>query len=235
MHVILVHGTGLDHHSFDPVARRLTTAGVGVTALPRRGYDGRPPAARLDTHVDDLAATVETLGDEHVVVAGVSGGATLSLALATRSLPPHVTVVAHEPLLGPLSGEQYRRISASVDALMADHRAAGVDAFIERLVTPGTWRALDAAARARCRARGSAVRIEAPGFARFPVGPEDLATAAGRLTWTVGQRSPCWRHETAQIAARFGVRVRRVEAAHTPQIEDPDGWIATILDTETTT
>lgn len=235
MHVLLVHGAGLDHASFGPVLDRLARAGVSASAPPRRGYDGRPPTADLEVHVDDLVAAIDALdseGESDVVVAGVSGGATLALALAVRGHPRLVAAVAHEPLVGPLAPDQHQRITASIDQLRRDAPRASVtpalgpavEAFVRRLVGEATWSALSPELQTRAVANPTAVRVEADGFAHFAVTHGDLVAAASVLTWTVGRSSDRWRHDAAEMAALAGVAVRLVDGRHTPQLDDPDGW-----------
>ena len=228
-HVVLVHGVGLDGTLFGPVAERLVATGTGATVVARRGYDDRYATADLGRHVDDLATAVaEAPGTGPVVVAGVSGGATLALALAVGGTPRLAAAIAHEPLVGPLAPTQHDVISHSIDTLLHDDGPDAVEAFLERLVTPPTWAALDPDVRAAAVARAATVRTEAAGFATFAVGGADLAAAAVPITWTVGAGSPPWRHDAATIGAAHGVQVVPVDCVHTPQVEDPDGFVAVV-------
>ena len=113
----------------------------------------------------------------------------------------------------------------------AEPGPAGVGGFLRRLVTDATWGSLPPPVRARAVAAGDGVRTEAPGFGAFAVDPGDLAR---RLTvpliWTVGRHSPSWRHEAAAVAADAGVSVVGLDAVHTPQHEDPGGFVRVIVD-----
>jgi pimeloyl-ACP methyl ester carboxylesterase len=231
--VLLVHGAGLDAATFTTVAAQLFAAGATPVVVERRGYDRRTATADLDVHLDDLAGAVDAAaagsGDGGVVVAGVSGGATLALALALRGHERVRAVVAHEPLVGPAATEQHRVIGRSITDLLADASEEATVRFLERLVTATTWCRLDHGTRNRAIGHGPTVRIEATGFRRFVVAPTALRASAIPITWTVGDRSSAWRHAAAAVAAGAGITVRRLDAVHTPQFEDPGGLAAAIL------
>lgn len=230
--VLLVHGVGLDGELFAPVVGRLEGAGVAPAVVRRRGYDGRPPTAELGRHLDDLCELLDGHPPRSTVVAGVSGGATLALGLALRGHPALAAVVAHESLLGPAAPAQHERIAASMARLAAEPGPDGVEGFLRRLVTDATWESLPPAVRSRAVAAGDAVRTEAPGFGAFAVDPSALRRLAVPVSWTVGRRSPPWRHEAAAVAsaaAAGAVTVIPLDAVHTPQIEDPDGFAGVII------
>lgn len=227
--VLLVHGVGLDGELFADLAARLEGTGrVAPAVVCRRGYDGRPPTADLGRHLDDLVELLVGRPPRSAVVAGVSGGATLALGLALRGHPALAAVVAHEPLLGPAAPAQHERITASMARLSAEPGPPGVEGFLRRLVTDPTWGSLPPAVRARAVAAGHAVRTEAPGFGAFAVDVDALARLAVPVTWTVGRHSPPWRHEAAAVAAGAGVTVAPLDAVHTPQTEDPEGFARSI-------
>jgi len=229
---LLVHGVGLDGELFATVAGSLGAAGAAPAVVRRRGYDGRSPTADLGRHLDDLSALLDDhlhrIGPRSVVVAGVSGGATLALGLALRGHPALVAVVAHESLLGPAAPAQHERITASMAALAAEPGPAGVEGFLRRLVTDATWASLPAGVRERALASADTVRTEAPGFGAFGVDPGDLAGVTVPFTWTVGRHSPPWRHQAAAVAADAGVALVHLDCVHTPQIEDPAGFARVI-------
>jgi len=223
--VLLVHGVGLDGELYAAVAAMLEGAGpLAPAVVRRRGYDGRSATADHGRHLDDLAGLLDGRRPRSVVVAGVSGGATLALGLALRGHPTLAAVVAHEPLLGPA---QHERITASMVRLAAEPGPAAVEGFLRRLVTDATWESLPPAVRERAVAAGDVVP-EAPGFGAFAVEPGALGRLTVPLTWTVGRRSPPWRHEAAAVAAGAGVAVVELDCVHTPQVEDPPGFVRVI-------
>ncbi len=222
MHVILVHGAGLDAAAFTRTRTALEQEECTVTVPTRRGYDERPATADLDVHVDDLLALVTGSVDRDVVLAGVSGGATLALAAALRP-DIEVRAVVHEPLLGPAAPAQHEVITTSIETFRRD---GDVDGFLRRLHGE-TWDRLDPACRDRAVGHAATVRTEVDGFAGFRV-DDALDRVAARVVWTVGGRSPAWRHEAAAVAEGAGIAVRKVDAVHTPQVEDPAGWAAVV-------
>ena len=231
MHVLFVHGVGLGPETFADAVDAATNRGHAASVHVRRGYDTRPPTDSFDQHLADLTATVDVLVAEHgpVVVAGVSGGATLALALAATSgeRARHTTVV-HEPLLGPLAVEQHDRVVASIEAFRSSNDSYGFEGFMRRLVTPGTWDQLSEPIRASARRHAPSARVEVRGFTDFSIGPRALHASARTTTWSIGTCSPPWRHDASAVGAAHGLQVRRVDACHTPQIESVDEWIEII-------
>jgi pimeloyl-ACP methyl ester carboxylesterase len=241
--VVLVHGVGIGSRSFDPVATLLADR-MHVVVVDRRGYRaGRDlrAGASIDQHLDDLAEVVEVLGAEHgpPSIVGVSGGATIALALALRSVrePGALgTVVVHEPLLGPLA--------PLLDAEVRDgyRRTLGLDPstgarYVRNLVGPDTWARLTDDQRARVAADAWVVRAEVPGFLAFAPDPADLAglaplAATGRLAATLGERSPAARVQAAEVLrAHTGAPVHLVPGAgHLPQIDAPDAFARVVAD-----
>ena len=79
--LLLVHGTGTDSRTWEPVFSDLAEQHQ-VIVYDRRGY-GRsehPPVTDYHTHVADLAVILETIGPAHVL--GWSSGGNVALALA---------------------------------------------------------------------------------------------------------------------------------------------------------
>ncbi|MDY7106906.1 MAG: alpha/beta hydrolase [Actinomycetota bacterium] len=229
-HVVLVHGVGLDGSSFTGLATDLRRVGLVPTIVDRRGYDDRPPCGDLDVHVADLVAVLAGLDgcDGDVTVVGVSGGATLVLALALAGHHRLGRVVVHEPLLGPAAAEQHRNVTGAISSLGATPTAAAVTRFLRTLVTPTTWDGLDEAIRVRAVGRAATIAVEAPGFAAFAIEPDRLGRSPTPITWTVGRSSPAWRHRAAAVARDHGVAVVEIDGAHTPQLENAARYAATI-------
>jgi len=84
--LVLLHGFPLDHRMWDDLTGSLATdlqvlapdlPGLGGAAVP----DGEPS---VDRSADEVAALVEAAGHERVVVAGLSMGGYVALALAER-------------------------------------------------------------------------------------------------------------------------------------------------------
>lgn len=227
--VVLVHGVGLGAGSFVAVVDRLAQLGIEAEVIRRRGYDDRPAHEDLGVHVDDLL-DVAAAGPGPCVLAGVSGGATLALAAAvTRGHPLIAAAVVHEPLVGPGAPSQHVHVTESITTMLDDDAPESTARFLERLVTPSRWHTLDPYVRACALAHGDVIRHEAPAFARFSLSPTAIQTSPTPITWTVGRHSPRWRHEAAELAADLGARVEELDAVHTPQLEDPDGFVSAIV------
>lgn len=230
--VLLVHGVGVGPTAFGPVADRLAGAGhrVGVVHRPGYGLAAGHLLTPLDTQVAALSRLVDTLAT--AVLAGVSGGATLALlaavARARAGSRAGVTVVCHEPLVGPLAPDLHRRVTRAAGEL-----GLGSQRFVRRLVGEATWSTLDDDTRATTVRRPDLVAAEARAFARVAPTPGDLAAVrlAGGLVTTVGERSGPERHRAAAALARLsGSRVEVVAGSgHLAQVDAPDAFAATIL------
>jgi pimeloyl-ACP methyl ester carboxylesterase len=147
------------------------------------------------------------------VVAGVSGGATLGLALAAAGVPMAAAIL-HEPAVGSL-------LPGLLDPVRAAYASGGTAAFAEALYGP-SWTPGEAPADAGAVARDLAM------FAAFePAGP---AAAAGPVVITVGECSPPVRHESVRrLAARFGLPVWTLPGArHAVHLEHPGVFAAAI-------
>ena len=195
--VVLVHGVGIGPWSYDAMAAALATDHT-VVVPHRRGYGGSaglPPASSLDEQVDDLAATVD--GPARFV--GVSGGATLVLALAMARPDLVAAAVVHEPVFGPLSGALHAELGSAGAGLA---RSDGAVAFVRRLVGDSLWGSLDQGRRDDVARVEATVRHEVPQFLGFAPGPERLraAGAVGVVT-TVGGDSRPSRHHAANVLA----------------------------------
>ena len=127
------------------------------------------------------------------MVAGVSGGATLGLALAAAGVP--AAAVLHEPAVGSL-------LPGLLDQVRAAYAEGGVPAFARALYGPA-WTAAEAPADPGAVARDLAM------FTRFE--PAAPAPEAGPVIITVGERSPAVRHEAA---ARLADAVRLPGRGH---------------------
>lgn len=150
--LVLVHGSWGDHHNWDPVVPELART-FRVITYDRRGHSQseRPPAqGSIRDDAADLAALIEQLGVAPANVVGNSGGAAITLWLASQRPELFRTMVVHEPpLFGLLADlpeargglqEVQRRIGAVVELLAAGQDAAGAELFVETIAFgPGYW------------------------------------------------------------------------------------------------
>lgn len=196
--VVLVHGAATGAQVWDRLVPLL--AGHDVTSV------ARPRTGDLGSEVAWLAPRVEGAW-----VVGMSGGATLGLALAAMAVPL-AGAVLHEPAVGRLAPGLLAPMVAAFDD-------GGTEAFARALYGP-TWTTdlLDGPVDDVVTGRELAM------FRAFE--PEPPSTAAGRVVVTVGARSPANRHESVEaLHAAYGYEVRTVPgASHFAAHDAPDSF-----------
>jgi len=184
--LVLVHGAATGPRVWDRMLPHL--AGVEVSVVRR------PCSGDLVRELDWLAPQIEGGW-----VVGMSGGATLGLALAAGRVPL-AGAVLHEPAVGSL-----------VPGLLAPMAAAfedGGTASFARTLYGEAWSPalLDGPVDEDVTARELAM------FRAFEPGPP--SATAGRVVVTVGERSPAVRHASVEaLRSAYGVEVRAVPGA----------------------
>ncbi len=199
--VLLVHGAATTSRIWDPVCDLLRDDGLDVV-VPDRASSGD-----LTTELDALAG----LADGAVVV-GVSGGATLALALASDR--PLAGAVLHEPAVGSL-------VPGLLDHVVAGFTSGGVPGFGAALYGP-SWTPAMAPADQDAVARDLAM------FRRFE--PAPLHPGQGAVVVTVGELSSPARHDAARALHHLlNVEVRVLPGTgHFVQHDDPAALVAVI-------
>jgi pimeloyl-ACP methyl ester carboxylesterase len=201
--VVLIHGAA-------------TTSRIwrGVTAhLP--GLDVHHPDRRSTGSLEQEVTALLPLCAGAVIV-GVSGGATLGLALVAAGAPG-VAAILHEPAVGSLRPGLLDRVAAA-------YAEGGVSAFGSALYGP-SWQPADAPADPEF------VRRDLAMFREFePAAPSPIW--AGRVVITVGRESAPIRHETASLLAqRFGFDVVTIAGCgHAVHLEAPGDFAAQIIE-----
>lgn len=208
--VLLIHGAATTASAWDAV--------VGLLRDPR-GDD----LEALDVVVPerpstgDLEREVAFLTDaaSGALVVGVSGGATLGLALASSEVPL-AGAVLHEPAVGTL-------VPGLLDHVVAGYATGGVEGFGRALYGPG-WSPSMAPRDPDLVSRDLAM------FRAFE--PRPLATGQENIVVTVGADSPPLRHEAARVLHdRLGVEVRVLPGCrHFVQHDRPATLAALIRD-----
>ena len=198
--VVLIHGAA-------------TTSRVWRRVVPLlEGFDVRCPNRPCS---GDLAAEVAALRPAcaGAVVAGVSGGATLGLALAAAGVPVAAAVL-HEPAVGSL-------LPGLLDEMRAAYQAGGTAAFAAALYGPA-WTPGEAPSDSGAVPRDLAM------FRAFE--PAAPAPGSGPLAVTVGECSPPIRHESVRrLGDRFGLPVWQLPGArHAVHLEQPALFAAAI-------
>jgi pimeloyl-ACP methyl ester carboxylesterase len=196
--VVLIHGAA-------------TTGQVWWRVRPLLpGFDvlvpDRPCSGNLSTEVDALRAHCAG-----ALVVGVSGGATLGLALAAAGVPM-TGALLHEPAVGSL-------LPGLLDSVREAYAAGGVPGFARTLYGPA-WSEADAPADLAAVARDLAM------FTMFEPAAAVPDTLAGHVIVTVGECSPAVRHDSVnRLAVRFGYRAWVIPgAAHAVHLTHPQAF-----------
>ena len=145
--VVLLHGVTASQRYVVMGSRGLQRGGHRVVAYDARGHGGSSPAPSRDAYTypdlcGDLAAVLDALAIDRVVLAGVSMGAHTCLRFALEQPERVAGVVAITPAFDPveyLSPERLARWDALSDAL----RTRGIDGFAEEFGIqriPEQWR-----------------------------------------------------------------------------------------------
>ena len=198
MRIVLIHGAATTSRIWAQV----------MAALPELEVvaPDRPSSGVLEDELDFLAGHCAG-----AVVGGVSGGATLGLALASRGVPFHAAVL-HEPAAGSLA-------PGLLDSVAAAYATGGVTGFGTTLYGP-LWSPADAPADAE------AVHRDLTMFRGYE--PAAPANGAGPVLQTVGARSPAIRHRVATaLTAELGIPGRVIDGVgHAVHLEGPQAFAA---------
>ena len=222
--VVFVHGVGLAPSVFEATARALPRRSQFHT---RRGYDGTPLPPTFAGQVDALIDACDDAGS--CVLVGVSGGATLALAVAVAAPDSLVGAVTHEPLVGALEPELDATVRGAARRLALD--PAEAPGFLLSLYGADAWSWLPPAARAWTDGHLDVVAGDVAQFATFaPTCAELESIRCAHLT-TVGARSAPSRHRVASMLEAAGAQ-RRVfaGAGHLVAAEQPELFAETIDD-----
>jgi pimeloyl-ACP methyl ester carboxylesterase len=229
---VLLHGVAFGPESFASLTR--DRSGSPQLIVPhRRGYGQSahlPPPGDLDEQVADIVATIEVLVDTPVVVAGVSGGATLALAL-TLAHPELVRrLVVHEPAIGPLGSGLMAILTSSATAFTgASSPRIPATALARALAGEATWQRIPDAAESVARVAAT-MAVEVPHFAAFaPTIAELGRLRALPVLSCVGRDSGPERYEVSRalIACAGAVEVA-LPSGHLVQVEAPAAFVTAL-------
>lgn len=234
--VVLLHGVGLDPHLFDPLMSEFTRQALpSAVALLRPAYrDGVIAPDSVEEQAESLLAEIASLG--RVAVVGLSGGATLAVAMAVTGHRCLAGVIAHEPLVGPLAPSLFGGVVEAADRLASDDSAGAAERFVCSLVGPAAWDALPASAREFVAEHAGATRGEVPQFVAFTPTTAELAKIRVPLLVTTGADSARPRHEAAAILQGIsGCGVAVIEnAGHLAPWEQPARYASVVGSTLST-
>ncbi|WP_328391540.1 alpha/beta fold hydrolase [Nocardia sp. NBC_00416] len=194
MRVVLIHGVATDSRVWSG-----TIAALGSSVTVHA--PDRPQSGDMDIEVAALAPLCEG-----AFVIGVSGGATLGLALAARGVE-FTGALLHEPAAGSLA-------PGLLDEVARAFRRDGVAGFGQALYGP-SW------TPAMTTATSATVAGELAMFRAFE--PEKVGHLADRITLTVGQHSSPARHQSVRdLAVALGTdRQVLPDAGHAVHLEAP--------------
>ena len=200
--VVLVHGAATSARVWERLTPLLPGWDVTAVTRPRTG---------------DLDREVAWLADRAVGawVVGMSGGATLGLALASTGT--HLLgAVLHEPAAGSLA-------PGLLAPMVAAFEQGGTEAFAQTLYG-GSW----SPALAEGARDDEVTARELAMFRGFEPGPP--SASSGRVVVTCGSRSPQPRHDAAAaLRARHGYEVASVPAAgHFAAYDAPEAFAAVV-------
>jgi len=230
--VVLLHPTGLGPAPFGPLVSRLRQRHL-VVVPARRGYagsEGLRPATSLDDHLDDLTAALDRLDIGAATFVGVSGGATLLLALAIRHPDRVDGGLAHEPLIGPLAPDLHEAVAAAIAQMLADDTPMAVSTFIAELIGVEVWNRLSPAWRDAVERHAGATRTEAPFYPAFaPTTTQLEALTPCGVVASVGARSAPNRHDAAAVLRSLGMATPTIAGAgHLAHLEAPEPFAALV-------
>src|SRR5438105_3244936 len=198
--IVLVHGAATTSAVWRGVAAAL--AGYEVV-MP-----DRPCTGELELELDYLAALCDG-----AVVGGISGGATLGLALASRGVPFRAAVL-HEPAAGSL-------VPGLLGPMAAAYHTRGVEGFATTLYGP-SWSPADAPADPDAVGRDLAMFR---GYEPSAPGP-----GSGPVLLTVGGDSPPVRQEVqVALTTTLGVQARTIPGVtHALHLDAPEAFAAVL-------
>lgn len=200
--LVLVHGSWVSHHSWDLVAPQLART-LTVLTYDRRGHsESVRPAGQGNVHEDvkDLAALIERFG-KPAWVAGNSFGASIALRLAGTRPDLLRGVIAHEPplfaLLGndpsfaPLLADTGSRIGAVVEMIRSGDHPGAAERFVETVALgPGSWMQLPLELQQTFVENAPTFLDEASDPEQLVIDPSSLAGFEKPALLTLGDQSP---------------------------------------------
>lgn len=135
--VLLIPGGPTDAGIFAELSAHLADRYTVVAYDPRGNsrstLDGQPEDQNLDTHGDDAAQLIKTLGNGPAFILGSSGGAQIGLNLAARHPGLVHTLVAHEPPCLMLLPDPSEALAGN-RAIHDTYRRDGVEAAMQKFM-----------------------------------------------------------------------------------------------------
>lgn len=244
--LVLVHGTGTDSTTWDPVIE-LLAAEYRVVTYDRRGY-GRSvhrPVRDYRVHAADLEMILARVCEHPAHVVGWSSGGNVSMAVAAagtfrmRSLcvvePPfHSVRLADRTVLATTMRLKWKQLRGD--------RVGAAEEFFRSVYSHRTGRNAydDVEERVREMMRSNAGPVLAEfdphpfGVSSDHVSVRDVAAAAVPMRWVLGDQSPPWLERTYRRFACHRGDLERVVirgVGHLAHEEDPQAFVAAVKPT----
>lgn len=229
--VVLLHGAGMDHTTFDDVAGALADDGHTVVALDQRGHGAsRPGVPTAERLVTDVEAIVSQLGAARPVLVGHSLGGNVAQDLVRRDPTRYagLVVIGSTWNAGPLA--RWERVSLALAtpllALIPGRRLPGMLADASAATEEGraeARRLFEALTPKEFLAawRATAHFVSPAPAARTPI-PLLLVRGADDATGNIATAMPRW-------ASAEGVQERIVDGAGHLVMADAPTETITIL------
>jgi pimeloyl-ACP methyl ester carboxylesterase len=243
--VVLVHGSYVDRHTWDPVVPGLSQA-LHVLAYDRRGHGEsslgpRPSPVRDDA--EDLGALLTELDHFPAHVIAHSYGGAVALRLAADRPEMVRSLAVHEiPFVGlleddPTTAPEAERLEAGVLAMRTLIRDGHPEAAAEQLVDqfstePGAWGRLPPAARAGFVRHADRWAEEYGDPEAIRPDPTALRELLIPVLLTEGTLSPPF---LRRIMQQLAERIRNVKlqelpgAGHAPQLTRPHQYVGLLV------
>lgn len=240
--LVLVHGSWVDHHTWDPIVPALAST-FRVVTYDRRGHSEseRPPGqGSITEDVRDLAALIEhlSLGPAHVL--GNSLGGVIALRLAAAQ--PHLvrSLLIHDPALfgmfreqsSPESTDEGPRLHAVVDLLAHGQIEAGARQFVETVINAGSWEQRPEEVRQRWIFNAPTFLDEQRDPDAGRVDLQTLSSFTAPTLLTAGEKSPALFRFRIEMLSRVLPKAQAKIIAgvgHGPQAAQPAAYVDTIV------
>lgn len=237
--LVLVHGSGADSSTWDPVVD-LLAAEYRVIVYDRRGY-GRsthPPVRDYRVHTNDLRALLEGVCDRPAHVVGWSSGGNVSMALAAKDTSRMRSLCVIEPPFHSVRFADPAVLASITRVKWQQLRGRRIEAgeeffrFVYALRSGGnSYDLADESVRAGMR-RNIEPALAEIGVHLFGPAVEHVATQAVAaapvpMTWILGDQSPRWQHRVYTRFARHRKDLRTVvlpNVGHLAHYQDPKAF-----------
>jgi len=238
--LLLVHGSWVDHHTWDRVVPILAQH-FRVVTYDRRGHSqSAAPVGQgsVREDVNDLAELMNLIGQAPAHLVGNSFGGSIVLRLASshpklcRSVsvhePPLLALLAHDANMALMLNQAQARIGAVVEMLAKGEDAAGAELFVETVALgPGMWRQLPEDVRQTFIRNARTFLDEAGDEESLAIDLASLGTYQASALLTQGDQSPPFFAALIEALTAVLPRTKRltfVGAGHIPQETHPEDF-----------